>query len=137
MMYLRYDQGRIYSKYDQGLMYSRYDQGINVWCIPGTVWSRYDVFKLWSRFQGTWSRYEGMMYSRYCQGMILSKVCMIKVSINVWCIPGMIKVSRYSWVKLERMSREWAKSCLIVKLPYCQYKKNYIFFSWDCKLYAL
>ena len=27
----------------------------------------------------------------------------------------------YSWASLERISRDWAKLCLIVKLPYCIY----------------
>ena len=32
---------------------------------------------------------------------------------------------RYSWASLERISRDWAKLCLIAKLHYCQYRDNH------------
>ena len=32
---------------------------------------------------------------------------------------------KYSWTSIERISRDWAKLCLILKLPYCRQRNNY------------
>ena len=37
-----------------------------------------------------------------------------------------IVTQHYSYASLERIPRDWAKFCLIVKMPYCQYKKSFM-----------
>ena len=47
------------------------------------------------------------------------------------------KKKKYSYASLERIPRDWAKLCLIAKLPYFQFENNYKISSetTSCMLY--
>ena len=52
----------------------------------------------------------------------------LSIFLNLFfCLFGSVSYTAqrlYSYASLKRIPREWAKLCLIVKLPHCQYRDN-------------